>query len=65
MEIEVRGHECMSDGEGERPNENLGMGSLQDCKGGCNLQCFRNYRIAESSGAAGAANVRAVHKLQR
>ena len=24
-------------GEAERPNENLGMGSLQDCRGGCNL----------------------------
>ena len=65
MEIEVRGRECMSDGEAERPNENLGMGSLQDCRGGCNLQCFRNCRIAEFSGAAGAANVRAMQILKK
>ena len=32
---------------------------------GYNLQCFRNCRIAEYSGAVGASNVRVVHKLKR
>ena len=48
--------------EAERPLQRIGMGSLQDCRGGCNLQCFRNCRIAESLGATGAANVRAMQR---
>ena len=49
--------------EAKRPlQKKIGMAELQDCKIAewqrLQFAEFKNYRIAESSGAAGAANVR-------
>ena len=49
--------------EAKRPvTKNLKWDLCRTLEGGCNLQCYRNCRIVESLGAAGAANVRAMQR---